>query len=203
MIAAIIPARGGSVRIPRKNIKPFWGKPMLWRAIDTARESGLFGMVIVSTDDNEIEDVAGKAGALVVRREPDDGAKGTQEVARDVLLLFESIQTACVIYPCVPLLDVDSLRAGLKRLDHWLAFTMSVDEHWQDAGCYYWGHRASFINRVPIHGPSTARVPLPPGRACDINTTADWARAEAMYDVLSWARTIRLCEEMQRTNDAN
>ena len=65
MRVAIIPARGGSKRIPRKNIRPFGGRPMIAWSIDAALQSGCFDRVIVSTDDAEIADVAQAAGASV------------------------------------------------------------------------------------------------------------------------------------------
>ena len=65
MKIAVIPARGGSKRIPHKNIKPFFGKPMIAWSIEAAKESRLFDMVIVSTDDNEIAKVAEEYGAKV------------------------------------------------------------------------------------------------------------------------------------------
>jgi hypothetical protein len=61
---AIIPARGGSKRIPRKNIRPFCGKPMIARSIEAALQSGVFEAVVVSTDDEEIAAVAESCGAL-------------------------------------------------------------------------------------------------------------------------------------------
>ena len=63
MNIAVIPARGGSKRIPRKNILPFGGQPMIAYAIAAARASGLFEHVVVSTDDDEIADVAQHHGA--------------------------------------------------------------------------------------------------------------------------------------------
>src|SRR5438132_6292712 len=63
MRLAVIPARGGSKRIPRKNIKPFAGKPMIVYAIDAARRAGVFDHVVVSTDDDEIATIARQAGA--------------------------------------------------------------------------------------------------------------------------------------------
>jgi len=67
---AIIPARGGSKRIPRKNIRPFCGKPMIARSIEAALESGVFDAVVVSTDDEEIASVAESFGAQVPFRRP-------------------------------------------------------------------------------------------------------------------------------------
>ena len=65
MNIAIIPARGGSKRIPRKNIKPFFGKPMIEYAITAAKETGLFEHIIISTDDEEIANLATEFGAQV------------------------------------------------------------------------------------------------------------------------------------------
>ena len=70
MNIAVIPARGGSKRIPRKNILPFGGQPMIAYAISAARDSGLFEHVVVSTDDDEIAEVAARHGASVPFRRP-------------------------------------------------------------------------------------------------------------------------------------
>lgn len=68
---AIIPARGGSKRIPRKNIKPFMGKPMIAWPIESALKSGAFSSVVVSTDDGEIGAIAQKYGARFIKRPPE------------------------------------------------------------------------------------------------------------------------------------
>ena len=65
MRIAVIPARGGSKRIPRKNIRPFCGKPMLAWSIEAARKSGLFDHIVVSTDDREIAEVAASRQVIV------------------------------------------------------------------------------------------------------------------------------------------
>ena len=65
MSVCIIPARGGSKRIPRKNIKPFFGKPMIAWSIETAQKANIFSQIIVSTDDNEIATLAESNGAEV------------------------------------------------------------------------------------------------------------------------------------------
>ena len=69
---AIIPARGGSKRIPRKNVRPFGGQPMIAWSIAAARQTGIFSRIVVSTDDPEIADVARAAGAEVPFVRPDD-----------------------------------------------------------------------------------------------------------------------------------
>lgn len=182
-LACIIPARGGSQRIPRKNVALFRGVPMLVRTIETARQFNLFKLIVVSTDDAEIEDVALKCGAIVVHRREDDGTKGTQEVARDVLLELPSISAACVLYPCSPLLLPRDLMRGMQAvLGHHFAY--SVDSHGADAGCFYFGKRYAFIDRIPLDNVGVKKVALSPGRAIDINTPEDWARAELMFDSL-------------------
>ena len=120
MLVAIIPARGGSKRIPRKNIKPFAGRPMLHYAVEAARGSGLFDRIVVSTDCPEIAREAQKAGAEVPFTRPAQLA-GDTVVTADVLvhavqeLERESgtpIVTLACIYPPVPLLKPESLRAA-------------------------------------------------------------------------------------------
>lgn len=85
---AVIPARGGSKRIPRKNIKPFHGKPLIAYSIEAALKSGLFEQVIVSTDDEEIAQIAQEYGAKVPFLRPKELADdycGTQEVVSHAL----------------------------------------------------------------------------------------------------------------------
>lgn len=120
MKIAVIPARGGSKRIPRKNIKPFCGQPMIARAIATARASGLFDHVVVSTDDAEISAIALAAGAqLPFVRPPglaDDLTPTVPVIAHAVQscqALGWDVSHACCIYPCVPLLSGDDMAQAL------------------------------------------------------------------------------------------
>lgn len=117
---AIIPARGGSKRIPRKNLLPFDGVPMIVRSIRTALESGLFDQVVVSTDDAEIADVARVHGAQVPFLRPVDLADdftGTAAVIVHALEQLPSFDFACCIYATAPLLQVRYLREGLELLE--------------------------------------------------------------------------------------
>lgn len=114
---AIIPARGGSKRIPRKNVRPFAGRPMIGYAIQAALDSGLFDRIVVSTDDAEIAEVARACGAEAPFIRPKDLADdhtATVPViahALNVLELDDATPTCC-IYPGVPLLQhTDLLRA--------------------------------------------------------------------------------------------
>lgn len=123
MAIAIIPARGGSKRIPRKNIRPFCGQPMLAYAILAAQQSGCFSKVVVSTDDEEIAKVARQLGADVPFLRPAnlaDDHTGTTPVVIDTIQRLDqlSIQAEhyCCIYATVPLIQAADLRAARDRL---------------------------------------------------------------------------------------
>lgn len=160
----------------------FRGKPMICYPIETAQASKLFDLIVVSTDDDEIEDVALKMNAIVTRRPTDDGTKGTQQIAADVLKNIHA-HFACVIYPCSPLLGPEQLMDGMRALQ-FSTYAMSVDSLGRDAGCFYWGRGDAFLKGIPLDGSHTAKVILPAGRCCDINTPADLSRAESLYDAL-------------------
>jgi N-acylneuraminate cytidylyltransferase len=119
---AVIPARGGSRRIPRKNIRPFCGKPMIAWTIETAKASGLFEHVLVSTDDAEIGSVAVQWGAeypFVRPPELADDHAGTSEViahaTRWALDRGWKLDAVCCLY-ATPFLDVEDLVRGLALL---------------------------------------------------------------------------------------
>ncbi len=121
MKIAVIPARGGSKRIPRKNIKDFCGRPMMAWAISTAKVSGLFDHIIVSTDDNEIAELARSWGAETPFVRPadlaDDLTPTVPVVAHAVKSCLDSGWVAdyvCCIYPCVPFLQKSDLVAALS-----------------------------------------------------------------------------------------
>jgi len=123
MNIAIIPARGGSKRIPRKNVRGFAGKPMIAYAIATAIESGLFEHVVVSTDDAEIVETAKLFGAEVPFLRPEELANdytATAPVVAHALTecrrLGWNLNYACCIYPGVPFLQVEDLRQSLQQL---------------------------------------------------------------------------------------
>jgi len=117
---AIIPARGGSKRIPRKNLLPFDGVPMIARSIRTALDSGLFEQVVVSTDDDEIADIARVHGAQVPFMRPADLADdftGTAAVIVHALGQLPSFEFACCIYATAPLMQARYLRQGFELLE--------------------------------------------------------------------------------------
>ncbi len=120
---AVITARGGSKRIPRKNIKLFLGKPILEYIIAAANEAGCFGEVMVSTDDTEIARVAKKAGAKVPfyrsKRNSSDYAP-TADVVVEVLAEYAKrnarFECCCCLYPTAPFVTAAKIREGLELL---------------------------------------------------------------------------------------
>jgi len=123
MKIAVIPARGGSKRIPRKNIRVFAGKPMIHWPIEAALQSGLFDDVIVSTDDEEIASIAQEAGAHVPFMRPKslaDDHTGTIAVMAHAMDWADQsaleVEAACCIYATAPTIDPADLAAGLKLL---------------------------------------------------------------------------------------
>ena len=120
---AVITARGGSKRIPHKNIAPFCGKPMIAYAIGAAAESGLFSEIMVSTDDGEIAEVARACGAktpFMRSAENSDDNATTSDVLREVLRCYAQegryFETACCIYPTAPFLTGDVLKRAAVLL---------------------------------------------------------------------------------------
>lgn len=121
---AIITARGGSKRIPKKNIREFCGRPIIAYSIEAALQSGIFDEVMVSTDSEEIAAVAGKWGANVpfMRSEKtsNDWA-GTADVVREVIesysLRKREFDTLCCIYPTAPFITAERLRQAREVLE--------------------------------------------------------------------------------------
>lgn len=224
MNIAIIPARGGSKRIPRKNIRAFAGKPMIQYAIDAARDSGLFDKIVVSTDDEEIASIARQAGADVPFMRPanlaDDHTPTVPVISHAIDFCKQQgwpIEAVCCIYPGVPLLEAESIREAYALLTpggcHYvfpvLAFespiqralkrtqdgatqpfdprfvstrTQDLEPAYHDAGQFYWGHRQAWEQGLSLHLHARTIV-LPDHAALDIDTPADWKRAEALYRV--------------------
>lgn len=120
---AVIPARGGSKRIPRKNIKPFMGKPIIAYSIEAALRSGLFDEVMVSTDDEEIAEVSRRYGAKVPfmrSAETSNDYAGTVDVILEVLKMYKEqgreFDTVCCIYSTAPFVTADRLIEAYSKL---------------------------------------------------------------------------------------
>lgn len=121
MNVAIIPARGGSKRIPRKNIKEFIGKPIIAYSIEKAISSELFDKVIVSTDDDEIGEIAQQFGADVPFKRPSklsDDFAGTAPVVAHAIKWLQNkgndLNAICCVYSTAPLLDIEYLISGYE-----------------------------------------------------------------------------------------
>lgn len=226
MKIAVIPARGGSKRIPRKNIRPFQGKPMISYAIQAALVSGIFDRVIVSTDDPEIRQVAGSLGAETPFVRPpelaDDFTPTVPVIAHAIATCQElgwQIEAACCIYPGVPFLSKYDLEVAydqllqsgahyvfpvagfpspvqraLRRLpdgrvlplqpEHAATRTQDLEPAYFDAGQFYWGRAVAWLEGLNIHLNGSSLV-IPEWRVVDIDTPADWDRAELLFAALS------------------
>lgn len=226
MKLAIIPARGGSKRIPRKNIKPFAGKPMIAYAIEAALASGLFDRVIVTTDDDDIAAISASCGAELPFRRPAELADDHTPTVPVIQHAIEAcnrlgwgVTRACCIYPGVPFLRATDLAVALELLEahggngyafpvapfpspiqralrrsgdgkvapfdprHVSTRTQDLELAYFDAGQFYWGRVEAWLAGLNIHANGRAIV-LPEWRVVDIDTPADWDRAEALYRVL-------------------
>ncbi len=225
MILAVIPARGGSKRIPRKNIKLFHGKPMIYYAIRAALESEVFDRVIVSTDDNEIAKVALDCGAEVPFIRPielaDDHTPTVPVVSHAIATcmgLGWKVKDVCCIYPGVPFISISDLRLtyemlckdevnyvfpvsnfpspiqrALRRTDDgrvhpfWPEYaatrTQDLEPGYFDVGQFYWGQAQAWLDSLNIHLNGCSIV-IPEWRVVDIDTPADWERAELLYAAL-------------------
>ncbi len=225
MNLAVIPARGGSRRIPGKNIKVFAGKPIIAYSIEAARRSDLFDKIIVSTDSQEVADVAMSFGAEVPFVRPEklsDNQTSVAEVLCHAVDWFAGegvgVDWLCCLVATAPFLrpsdivdgcemvqnnDVDTVlsvsryrypvfrafeRAPDGRLKmFWprYEFTNSDDlpEAYHDAAQFYWLRVASLLRSRSVFGSVTMPVVLPDHLVCDIDTPADWQRAEIAYEV--------------------
>jgi len=122
-VVCIIPARGGSKRIPRKNIKSFCSRPLISYSIEVALKSGVFDRVIVSTEDEEIAKIAKEWGAEVPFMRPhklaDDHSSSGDAIEYTQKRLLESgykVEYLCVIYPTAPLLQERYIAEGYEKL---------------------------------------------------------------------------------------
>lgn len=230
MTIAVIPARGGSKRIPRKNIRDFAGRPMIAHAISTAQNSGIFDRIVVSTDDEEIASVASRYGAEVPFIRPaklsDDHAGTVAVVAHAVAWLQEhgeAVGETCCLYATTPLMRDTDLRSARDHFlisaesdylvsvteyrfpvqralrvngdgavemiypDHLETRSQDLEPAFHDAGQFYFGRDYAWLENRPLFGASTRPFMLPSERVQDIDTEADWNRAELMFELIQGA----------------
>jgi pseudaminic acid cytidylyltransferase len=120
---ALIPARGGSQRVPHKNIRPFHGRPIIEYSIETAQRSGLFDRIVISTDDPAIADVARRSGAEVPFMRPAELADHKALPITSVLHAIRELQASgatydniCILFATAPFVRVEDLASGLALL---------------------------------------------------------------------------------------
>lgn len=135
MKIAMIPARGGSKRIPGKNIKLFYGKPIIAYSIEAALASGCFDEVIVSTDDQEIAEVAKKYGAKIPFLRPDniaDDFATTNDVIKHAIQWYQEkgniVEQLCCIYATAPFITSADILKGYELLTEECDFVFSAGE---------------------------------------------------------------------------
>lgn len=125
---AIIPARGGSKRIPKKNIRFFCGKPIIAYSIHAAKESGCFDYIMVSTDNEEVKDIALRYGAEVPFQRSSENANDTatiSDVLTEVLLRLhtqgDEPEEVCCLFPTAPFVTAEKIREAIRILENDLA----------------------------------------------------------------------------------
>lgn len=198
-LLCVIPARGGSRRIPRKNIREFRGKPIIAYSIEAAEETGLFDDIVVSTEDAEIAEIATAYGATRIHPRRALMAAdnvGTQAVAADVLRWYldearRMPSLVCTLYATAPLVATTDILRGYgamlfdPKADHAYAIA-PPGSGWSDIGQFYWSRPLALLQDVDLnaHPRHSWRVVVAKERSCDINTEEDWNRALEMYDAL-------------------
>ncbi len=221
---ALIPARGGSQRIPRKNIKEFLGVPALLRVVKTLIASSVVDRVVVSTDDHEIAEVARAAGAEVPFMRPAelaDSFTGARPVIQHAVraLRLDDDANVVVVYPTALLTTVADLQGSAELFEGGSCdFVLSVAEFpapversllvgesgyvvarepefvlarsqdlptsYHDIGQFYWGSAAAWLTDIPVVRARCRAYVVDSWRAVDIDTPADWVRAELTHRLL-------------------
>lgn len=191
---AVIPAKGQSRRIPRKNVRMFHGKPIISYTIEAAKESGVFGCIVVSTDDLEIGDLAVQQGVVAVMRpgaltRDDVGPNDvTSHALRELWPALEPEYAAC-LYATAPMMSPEDISGAYRQLRaSGMKYAISVNASPKvpltDAAQFIWGRTEAFARGMPLFAPHTMLYGVAPERVCDIDVESDWLRAEAMYAAL-------------------
>ncbi len=199
---AIITARGGSKRIPKKNIREFCGKPILAYSIEAALASGLFDHVMVSTDDEEIAQIAEKYGAEVpfFRSEATSGDFATtNDVLAEVLAEYEKrgmhFDIACCIYPTAPFVTAQKLTDAVEQLEASDADTLipeyldsrsqDLQPHYHDVGQFYVFRTERFAVNQKLMVGNILPLVVSELEVQDIDNLTDWKIAEMKYRLMT------------------
>ncbi len=190
---AIIPARGGSKRIPKKNIKNFLGKPIIQYSIEAALKSYCFDEVMVSTDNKEIAGLAESLGARIPfmrsARNADDYS-GIAEVVLEVLTEYDKIgktfKYICCILPTAPFISVDKLQKAYTILlnKNYDKRSKDLDPIYHDSGQFAWVLKTSLVNKKQFFTENSGAIILSEMEVQDIDNENDWLIAEMKYKLL-------------------
>ena len=206
MNIAIIPARGGSKRILKKNIKIFFGNPIIYYPLKVILKSRLFKNVFVTTDDDKIIDYINKKFPQVT------AIKRKKKLSTDKVKTNtknNKIKKICCIYSATPLLSVKNLKIGFRMCKKYKNFVFPVVRsnsktgkfielkknsinkilfkndsrliRYQDAGQFYWGTFENWMKKKSIIDKPSRCFILKNYEAIDINTSKDWNKAKKLY----------------------
>jgi len=184
----VIPARGGSKRLPGKNIKPFFGRPVIEYAIETARKTNLFDRILVSSDSHKVGQIAKAAGAEWHHR----SSRNSDDTAGDYGVIQEVLKTVhadylCYLYPITPLLDSrDILRGYDMLLSNLWDVVWATGPNGEEAGAFYWLNCQAEVSEDRYYE-DYAPIELDPFSYHDVNTADDWAVMAAKY-AAKWVR---------------
>lgn len=183
MILGLIPARGGSKRLPRKNIQPLGGKPLIAWTIDAARKSKLLDVTVLSSDDPEILTTAVGYGCAVHQRSPAlaTDTASSEDVARDVLPRYPDCSYVVLLQPTSPLRtseDIDKCIRAFRRQP--VPGYFSVCNEIKPNGAIYIV-RSGHLRAGGTFLPKDAAIYImPPERSVDIDTVEDLREAERL-----------------------
>lgn len=183
-VLAVIPARGGSVRLPRKNILPFNGKPLIAWTIETALDCEYIDKIVVSTEDSEIRSVAEKYPVWMVDRPPElAGDKSSiYDVIFDVLDRYDPYVYTVLLHPTSPLRRRDDISRCMDLCESKNApACISIERGRPDAnGAVYVAWTTWLREHRIFDGPRCITYEMPPHRSVDINTKQDFNKAEGL-----------------------
>ncbi len=226
MNICIIPARGGSKRIPKKNIRLFCGTPIIKWSIDAAFNSKCFDKVIVSTDSEEISNLSKSYGAEVPFIRPknisDDFTPTVPVINHAINFINQKyglVKYACCIYATAPFIESKYIKIGFDKLvnekanfsfsatsfpfpiqraimidsnnrskmffpEEFNSRSQDLKSAFHDAGQFYWGKTASWLNNKSIFEDNSLPIIIPRHKVQDIDTFEDWERAEIMFKAI-------------------
>ena len=204
-LIAIIPARGNSKRIPKKNYKKFNGKPIILQTIKQLKKSKLFDRIIVSTDNLKIASISKKAGAEIPFVRPkflsNDYASTTSVISHCINFLLNKghkFDYVCCVYAPNPFLQIADLKKGYNKIKsnrlnyvfsgtsfkfpffkkNYYKRSQDLKEIICDAGQFYWGHKKSWLQERKLFSKKSGIIRIPNWRYHDIDTPEKWKLAE-------------------------